>query len=122
MSYAQLDDLYDDTRKIKRAWKAHAPNPVGLHSMAITYCQRHRTDGMLPDDWLDEMLPKPRERAVVLATMVEHRLFDLDPHDEGQYRVHNFLKRNASRADREAKSKAAAEAAAKRWSKAGSSA
>lgn len=116
MSYAKIDDLYDDKRKIKRAWRAHPPNPVGLHAMAITYCQRHRLDGLVPDEWLEEMVPNAKLRRSVLATMVDNALLDSEPHDDGDYRVHDFLDWNESAAVREARSKQAADAARNRWS------
>ena len=117
MAYAKIDDLYDDKRKMKRAWRAN-PATIGLHIMAITYCQRHALDGKIPDDWLAELLPKPAERVKVLKTMMAERLLDHDPHDDGEYRVHDFLDWNDSAAEREQKSIAARAAALARHSKA----
>lgn len=101
MPYATLDDRYDDSRKIKRAWKSAAPNPVGLHAMAITYCNRHETDGLVDPEWLEEKLPNERTRERFLAQMVELSLFSSAT--DGCYLVHDFLDYNASRAEREAK-------------------
>ena len=115
MSYAKFDDLYDDKLKIKRAWKAHPPNPVGLHAMAITYCQRHRLDGKVPDDWLREMLPNKTHRAKVLMTMVDCVLFDPEPHEYGKFVVHDFLDWNESSDERDSRSRKAASAAEHRW-------
>lgn len=117
MSYAKIDDLYDDKRKVKRAWRDHRA-AVGLHAMAITYCVRHRTDGRIPDDWLEEMLPAKRERDQVLTTLVGVALFDADPHADGTYTVHDFLEWNESAAERKARSDAGRNAAGRRWSNA----
>lgn len=114
MAHAKFDDLYDDKRKIKRAWRAHPPNPVGLHAMAITYCQRHKLDGMVPDDWIKEVIPNQARRERIVATMVAEVLFDEQPHGDGLYRVHDFLDWNESAAEREKRSDASRMAANKR--------
>jgi hypothetical protein len=111
MAYAKVDDLYDDKRKIRRAWRAHPPNPIGLHIMAITYCQRHRLDGRVPDDWLHEMLPKAGERTRIIRTMVAEGLFEERDHMDGSYCIHDFLDWNESAADRKARSDASRRAA-----------
>ena len=113
MAYAKIDDLYDDKRKIRRAWRAHAANPVGLHIMAITYCQRHRLDGRIPTDWIEEMLPTSRVRQAILATMVDTQLFDLEA--DGSYCIHDFLDWNESATERRARSDAARNAVRTRW-------
>lgn len=122
MSYAKVDDLYDDRRKIKRAWRAFPPNPVGLHAMAITYCQRHKLDGRVPDDWIEELLPAKRLRDQILSGMVEFKLFDFAPHEDGNYVVHDFLDYNESAAERKRRSEQAKEAARERWAHASSNA
>lgn len=122
MTYAKVDDIYDDKRKIKRAWRAHSPNPIGLHIMAITYCQRHALDGRVPDDWLEELLPKGRDREAILATMVREGLFDEAPHPDGRFAVHDFLEWNESAAERESRAERARRAANKRYGNANSSA
>lgn len=111
MAHARVDDLYDDKRKIRRAWRAHPPNPIGLHIMAITYCQRHKLDGQIPDDWFEEMVPKPRERAQIIATMLKEGLLDAQEHADGTYCVHDFLDWNESSAERSARTEAARRAA-----------
>lgn len=100
MTWAKFDDRYHDNRKVKRAWKAH-PRAVGLHAMAVTYCAMHETDGMVDVEWLEEKLPAARERASVLAVLVEVGLFE--PGEEGSYLVHDYLTYNPERADLEEK-------------------
>jgi hypothetical protein len=100
MPWAKLDDRYDDTRKIKRAWKANRAL-IGLHAMAITYCARHQTDGIVDLEWLEERLPNDKERAKTVAQMVEHDLFE--PVDDEHWRLHDYLKHNASKDEREVK-------------------
>lgn len=95
-----MDDRYDDSRKVKRAWRAH-PRAVGLHAMAITYCSRHETDGLVDPDWLTEKLPVERERVKVLRAMVDVGMFTEEAN--GFYRVHDYLDYNPSHEALEAK-------------------
>lgn len=102
MPYAQFDDRYDDHKKTKRAWRTMSA-AVGLHAMAITYCNRHKTDGLVDVEWVEEKLAlsslKPREQRAMLATLLDAGMFERDGDD---YRVHDFLQWNRSRAQREA--------------------
>lgn len=98
MSWAKFDDLYDDNKKIKRAWRS-SRGAVALHAMAITYCARHELDGVIDVDWLIDKLPKAAERKKILATLIEHKLFEIV--DDEHYRVHDYLEYNQSRADAE---------------------
>lgn len=74
MAWARLDDRYDDGRKVRRAWRRDRA-AVGVHVMAITYCSRHGTDGLVDLDWLEECLPVAKERVATLALLVEIGLF-----------------------------------------------
>lgn len=100
MAWAKFDDRFDDNRKVKRAWKAHA-RAVGLYSMAVTYCSRHESDGLVDAEWLHERLTNAKERQAVLDALVECGLFV--PVGDGDYRVHDYLDHNPSRAELEAK-------------------
>lgn len=115
MPWAKFDDRYDDNRKIKRLWRRFPANPVGLHAMAITYCQRHATDGIVDIDWVEEKLPKQRERDAILDVLVKLRAFEVV--DDEHWRVHDFLDYNPSRKEREAQSRGAKAAALARWGK-----
>lgn len=94
MAWAKLDDLYDDNRKIKRAWRQH-PRAVGLHAMAITYCARHETDGVVDLEWIEERLPTAKERNSVIAVLIDCGLFEAAPN--GDLRVHDYLTYNRSK-------------------------
>jgi hypothetical protein len=111
----QLDNTYDDRRKIQRAWRTK-PAAIGLHVMAITFSNRHDTDGQIPHEWLQEMVPRTTERQAILQVLVEHGLFDFDGE---QYTVHDYLDWNRSAEEREARRRAAANAAAMRWARNG---
>lgn len=115
MSWAKLDDRYDDNRKIKRAWKRN-PRAVGLHAMAITYSSRHNTDGRIDIDWLEDRIPKQSDRDKTIAVLVDTGLFDVI--DDETWQVHDYLEYNASKEGREGQSHAAREAARVRWAKA----
>lgn len=107
------------------AWFAFPPNPVGLHVLATTACNRWLSDGAIRPRWLNAMLPVRKTRQRVLAYMVENGMFDLlpagkslsiedkdgwpatvGPFDEDRYLVHDFLQRHECAAhvkDRRAK-------------------
>lgn len=78
MPYARFDDRYDDHRKIKRALRRE-PAAVAIHAMAITYCNRHNTNGELELDTVEEwlaLLPyKTRRRRRVLDVLLSEELF-----------------------------------------------
>lgn len=100
MTWARFDDLYDDNRKVKRAWRRH-PRAVGLHAMSITYSARHETDGLVDLEWLEEKLPKAAEREAVIKALVDCGLYE--PIDGEHFRVHDYTDFNPSRADLESK-------------------
>jgi hypothetical protein len=112
MNFAKLDELYDDNRKIKRAWRRDR-GAVGLHAQAITYCKRHQTDGIVDIDWLEEKLPDDEERATTVAALVDGGLFEAV--DDAHWMVHDFLDYQTSSADRRKQSMQAAAAANARW-------
>lgn len=113
MAYARFDDRYDDHRKIRRAWRRFPANPVGLHSQAITYCNRHETDGVIDIDWLEEKVPKAAERERVVTYMLENEL--LERLDDERFYVHDFLDWNDSREHRDHLRAAGRKGAKARW-------
>ena len=102
MPYARIDDRYDDHPKVKKALRVE-PVAVAIHVMAITYCNRHVTDGVLERDWIDEKLAlmplRQRRRSVVIQTLLDTGL--LEPFDAEHYLVHDFLDWNLSKQQRE---------------------
>lgn len=110
MSWSKFDDRFDDNRKIKAAWRAHA-RAVGLYVMAVTYSARHELDGVVDSEWLHEKLTNAKERTAVLRTLVEQGLFI--ERENGAFEIHDYLDFHPSRAqlaakrekDRERKSK-----------------
>lgn len=113
MSWAKLDDRYDDHPKVRQAWREH-PATVGVHAMAITHSARYGTDGLVAAAWLRDLMPHWAQRKKVLAILVSAGLFDAV--GDGSYRVHDFLDYNPSRLSRAKLSSAAREAALVRWS------
>lgn len=107
MSWAKFDDRYDDNRKVKRAWRKDRAS-IGLHAMAITYCSRHHTDGIVDIDWLEEKLFKPAERAKAIAALEDAGLFEKI--DDERWRVHDYLEYNPSAADAADRARGKAEA------------
>jgi hypothetical protein len=118
VGYGKLDDLYDDRPKIKRAWRQE-PAAVGLHSMSVSHCNRHQSDGVVDPEWLIDKLPRDRDRQRLLTRMVELGLFDflpagdtfaltdqrgntitVGPFPQDRYVVHDFLDHNRSSIER----------------------
>jgi hypothetical protein len=81
VAWVKTDDRYDDTRKIKRAWRRNRAT-VGLHAMAKSYCARHETDGLLDLEWLEDRLPDDAEREQVVAVMTDVNLLEHLPAGE----------------------------------------
>lgn len=100
MSWAKFDDLYDDGKKIKRAWRANRAT-VGLHAMAITYSARHELDGVIDIEWITDKLPAKGERDKALGALVDAGLFEIV--DDAHFLVHDFLDYNPSRAQQNEK-------------------
>jgi hypothetical protein len=95
MAWSKFDDRYDDNRKIKKAWRASRAS-VGLHAMAITYCSRHETDGLVDVEWLIEKLPQAKERNAAVSALVDAGLFA--PVDGEMFQVKDYLEFNPSSA------------------------
>jgi hypothetical protein len=95
MSWAKFDDRYDDNRKVKRAWRTH-PRAVGLHAMAVTYCARHETDGVVDVEWIEDRLPTRVEREKCLVALLKAGLFERI--DDEHFRIHDYLEYNDSHA------------------------
>ena len=105
MPYARFDDRWDDHKKVKRACRRE-PIAALMHAFAITYCNRHNTDGVVDSEWIDEKFTlfglKPSRRAAVLVVMLDpcHPLFERVD-DTETYVVHDYLDWNLSRAQRQ---------------------
>lgn len=104
MPYARFDDRYDDHPKIRRAWRRE-PVAIAIHAMAITYCNRHESDGLIEADRIDEWLAlaplKPAQRARVLDALLAAPAL-LERVDDSAFLVHDFLDWNLSSAQRRA--------------------
>jgi hypothetical protein len=118
VTWTKFDDRYDDTGKVKRAWRRNG-YAVGLHAMAATACSRHESDGLVDPEWLSEKLGAlpARARNATLETAVDLKLFDplpagqtrtltdtkgfsvtVGPLGEDAYLVHDYLVYNDSSA------------------------
>jgi hypothetical protein len=81
MGWVKSDDRLDDTRKVKRAWRANRAT-VGLWTMAKTYSARHETDGLVPLEWIEDKLPDDSEREAVMKVALDEELFEELPTGE----------------------------------------
>ncbi len=71
MTWSRFDDAYDEHEKVQDCWHAFPPNPVGLHVMATTACNRWLSDGVIRPRWITEKLPKPSDQRKLLGHIVE---------------------------------------------------
>lgn len=83
MSWARLDDRYDDHPKVKAATRRD-PLATTLHPQSITSCARHETDGLIDPWWIEERAPVKRKREAAIAVLVELRLWDVLPAGESR--------------------------------------
>jgi hypothetical protein len=95
VAWARLDDRFHEHRKVKKAWRC-SPASVGLHVMAITYCAGHGTDGLVDVEFVEEKVPKDRDRERMIAALVDAGLWELV---DGGWVIHDFLEFNPSRAE-----------------------
>lgn len=116
MSWARLDDLYDDHPKVM-AVMHDCPTAAALHPQAITASARRESDGLVDPFWLIARVPDKKRRAEALTALVRERLFDeipageqlslsddkgfgvtVGPFNEPRHVVHDFLDYNPSSA------------------------
>lgn len=97
MAYLTVDDNLSHHRKLLRAGDVAA----WLFVCGLCYCQRHSTDGFIPDEAV-AFLGCAGWRAAA-PKLVDGGLWEIAP---GGYQVHDFLDWNDSAADRRAKTDA----------------
>jgi hypothetical protein len=64
--------------------------------MAISYAADHETDGAVPAWFVEGLLPKPKERKLVISTLADLIMLE---EAGGDFAVHDFLDYNPSKAD-----------------------
>lgn len=89
MSWARVDDELFHNPKIRRAWRCRPA--LGLHLMALSYCMKHGTEGLVHLEFVEDQLPDPGERSDVTETLVGCGLWEQDAPD---WRIHDFLRFN----------------------------
>lgn len=114
MTWARLDDLYDDHPKLLAAVHV-SPLAAAVHAHAITATARRETNGLVDPFWLLARVPDEKERTQTLSVLRELGLFDvlpagesreladaqgyhvtLGPWTEDRYLVHDYLDYNPS--------------------------
>lgn len=120
MAWLRIDDTVPTHRKHLKA----GPAAAWLWVCGIAYCQRHLTDGFIPEEAL-ALLGVAKGSDALASKLVEVGLFC---RVDGGYQVHDYLDLNASRDEavatkqkrHEDKAKAGRAGAAARWQKDGS--
>lgn len=108
MTWSRFDDRATESVKVRRAGTAACM----LWFAAVNWCNAHHTDGVIERDLLAEVwrpIGEAFDHEAAARACLEAGLFELTP--DGDYRVHDFLDYNPSRADAKAAQKAAAERA-----------
>jgi hypothetical protein len=96
MPWGKIDDQFYDHPKLDTLGSDRLAC-AGLYWIAISFCNRHLTDGFVPEDRMIRLADKPRREALRLASrLVDAGLWEAA---EGGYRIHDFLEegRNKSR-------------------------
>lgn len=112
MTWVNLDDQYPEHPKID----ALSDGAFRLHTSAICYCNRHRTDGIVTAEKVSRLMPRFK-RQYLDELLV--RLIWTDLGDGAAYELHDYLDWNSSRAEIEAARRTNSEngkkGAASRW-------
>lgn len=101
MTWARLDDNFYDHPKVVMAGTA----AVGLFALALAYCARHSTDGVVTHSALARLAPDD-DAAALAQRLVDAGLWHL--HTAG-FLVHDYLHYNPSAKDVDKQRKASAE-------------
>lgn len=91
MSFVLLDDQIAQHPKVLRA----GAEAAWLWAVSIAYCSRQLTDGAVPTEALETLGRFKTSTAKLAATLVSVRLFDADG---ANYRVHDYLEHNPTKA------------------------
>lgn len=84
------------------------PNAFRLHILALCYSSRNATDGYVPTEFV-----RGNDRRAA-AELVTRKLWE--PHPDGAgWHIHDYLEWQESKADRDARTRAARRAARARW-------
>jgi hypothetical protein len=105
MTWAKVDDSFHSHPKVRAAWYRCA-TAVGLQVMAISYAADHETDGLVPGWFMEGLLPKAKERKLVVSTLLDLVMLEESGAD---FEVHDFLDYNPSKADMAARREREAE-------------
>lgn len=118
MPWGRVDDTFHSHPKVMSIPPDIRMAAVGLHWMAISWCNAHLTDGRVPSHAIAALGGTDEQASALVRARLWHRA-------GRSYRVHDFLDFNASRVSTEERHRARVEAgkagAAVRWRK-GSSA
>lgn len=103
MSWARLDDAMGEHRKTRRLLKAGGLGAFGLHTLAIVYCSRYLTDGVIDRDFIEDVevtaTVKPKALAAMVDALVGCGQWDVVG---DHWVIHDYLEHNPSRENIEA--------------------
>jgi len=87
MTWVKLDDGFDDHPKIRALWMSYPP-ALGLHVMALAYCARNLTDGLVHSWYVAEKVPEKKRREAMTKALESVALWH--PKSDG-WELHDFL-------------------------------
>lgn len=97
MTWVRIDDRYWTNRKVRKAWRLEG-RTVGLHVMALAYCSMNETDGVIDEEFVNALMPNPRDRKQVLDVLLDVGLWHASPED-GFWVINDYLEFNPSKAE-----------------------
>lgn len=114
MGYATMDDRLAHHLKVRTLPPSLALAAFGLHQAAILFAQHYETDGRIQREDLALVFPAvPRPPLRLVDALIKVGLWDRHP--GGGWLIHDYLDHNASKAERRAKARHAANV---RWGRA----
>jgi len=102
MPWVRIDDSFDDHPKTLKL----SPFAVTMHIRALCWCNRHLTDGVVPEQVLERLYfglgqwrtPPDEKYLDIVAELVEAGLWEANPKQSSQgWIIHDYLKYNPSR-------------------------
>lgn len=96
MPWARIDDGFYDHPKIVEAIRRGGLATIGLHALALSYCNRHLTDGFVSDGWVGRRVRLAEVLVKSTGTKGQVNGKGIWERVEGGYRLHDYLKFNQS--------------------------
>lgn len=96
--WAKLDDGMGEHRKTRKLLKAGGLQAMGMHTLAILHCSKYLTDGVIDQDFLEDVAfianVKPKALEAMVSALVQAGQWDaVGDH----WVIHDYLEHNPSK-------------------------